>query len=188
MDIRAWKARVEAQRQEKDRFFARDPQSPVPPYTRGAFQGLAYFPPDPAYRFVLQLNEHETKEVIDVIDTTNQTRRFWRWGQFQFEIEGVSCALQVYKSDPDEDRLFVPFRDKTSGDETYGAGRYLDFEPDPHRIADGRWVVDLNEAYNPWCAYSDAYACPLVPPENWLQIPIRAGEKAYEPMHPQTGR
>jgi uncharacterized protein (DUF1684 family) len=95
----------------------------------------------------------------------------------------VSCALQAYKSDPADDRLFVPFRDKTSGDETHGAGRYLDLEPERHLTADGTWILDFNEAYNPWCAYSDAYACPLVPPENWLPVPVWAGEKEYRATH-----
>jgi len=76
-------------------------------------------------------------------------------------------------------RLFIPFRDATSGQETYGAGRYLDLEADQHLTADGKWIVDLNRAYNPWCAYSEDYVCPFVLPENWLEVPIRAGEKSY---------
>ena len=74
---------------------------------------------------------------------------------------------------------WVPFRDKTSGKETYGAGRYLDLEPERQRTAEGKWILDLNRAYNPWCAYSEAYTCPFIPPENWLEVPIRAGEKRY---------
>ena len=92
----------------------------------------------------------------------------------------IKCwTLHAYKSAPDEERLFVPFRDKTSGEETYGAGRYLDLEPDEGLTAGGKWILDLNMAYNPWCAYSEDYACPFVPPENWLDLPIRAGEKNY---------
>jgi len=76
--------------------------------------------------------------------------------------------------------LFVPFRDATSGKETYGAGRYIDLEPEERLNNEGKWVLDLNKAYNPWCAYSDAYICPLVPTENWLKVPVRAGEKDYK--------
>lgn len=179
MDIEAWRARIEAQRREKDWFLGNHPESPLGAGRRKGFSGLAYFPPDPAYRFVLQLHEHETRDVIEVADTANQTRRLLRWGEFRFQIDDVSCVLQAYKSDPADDRMFVPFKDTTSGDETYGAGRYLDLEPYTHGTPDGRWVLDLNDAYNPWCAYSNAYACPVVPPENWLTAPVRAGEKDF---------
>jgi len=73
----------------------------------------------------------------------------------------------------------VPFRDKTSGKESYGAGRYMDLEPEGHLTEDNRWIIDFSEAYNPWCAYSEDYVCPFVPPENWLRVPVRAGEKNY---------
>jgi uncharacterized protein (DUF1684 family) len=86
----------------------------------------------------------------------------------------------VYKSGPREERLFIPFRDGTCGKETYGAGRYLDLEPAEHLTDEGKWIVDFNEAYNPWCAYSEDYACPFVPPENRLRVPVRAGERNYE--------
>lgn len=60
-----------------------------------------------------------------------------------------------------------------------GAGRYIDLKPDRHHTGDGKWIFDFNVAYNPWCAYSEAYACPFVPPENWLKVSIYAGEKNY---------
>ena len=76
-------------------------------------------------------------------------------------------------------KLFIPFRDQTGGKETYGAGRYIDIDPDKHINADGKWILDFNVAYNPWCAYSESYTCPIVPTENWLKVPINAGEKNY---------
>ena len=112
---------------------------------------------------------------MEVADTGGQTRSLWRWGEFRFQVAGQECTLQAYKSDPGEHRLFVPLRDETSGKESYGAGRYLDLEPERHLTEDGRWIVDFNEAYNPWCAY----VCPFVPPENWLRVGLRAGEKSY---------
>ena len=82
----------------------------------------------------------------------------------------------MYASE-DMDELFVPFRDATSGKETYGAGRYLEVEsPGP----DGRVRVDFNAAYNPYCAYNPDWSCPIPPGENWLSVPIRAGEKTFE--------
>jgi hypothetical protein len=88
--------------------------------------------------------------------------------------------LQVYKTISYEDILFVPFRDLTSGKETYGAGRYLDLKAGKDQTPTGKWLLDFNKAYNPWCAYSEDYACPLTPPENWLNVPIYAGEKDYK--------
>ena len=175
-----WEEQIRAEREQKDRFFATHPQSPLPARERRAFGGLGYFPADPSYRFELGLIEHPTKEAIETGDTAGQMRTLWRWGEFRFQIAGQECALQAYKSDADEESLFVPFRDVTSGKETYGAGRYLDLDPERHLTANGKWIVDLNEGYNPWCAYSEDYACPFVPPENWLKVPVRAGEKSYE--------
>jgi uncharacterized protein (DUF1684 family) len=75
--------------------------------------------------------------------------------------------------------LFVPFRDKTNGKETYSAGRYIDLDSDKDCTPDEKWIVDFNRAYNPWCVYSKEYTCPFIPPENWLEIPVKAGEKDY---------
>ena len=175
-----WRAQLEAQRREKDNFFALHLQSPIPMSQRRQFTGLAYFPVDPAYRFELQLHEHQLKEATEVADTGGNVRRLLRWGEFRFELEGQQCTLQAYKDDPEDERLFVPFRDETSGKETYGAGRYLDLEPRRHLTVGDKWVVDFNDAYNPWCAYSEEYVCPFVPPENWLTVPVRAGEKKYQ--------
>ena len=183
MNVDEWKTRVEMERKAKDSFFATHPQSPISSGDRRAFSGLAYYPPDPAYRFELDLHEHAHKDVREVQDTGGNVRQLVRWGEFRFQAAGRRCALQAYKSDPAEGRLFVPFRDETSGKETYGAGRYLDLEPGRHLTEDGRWIVDFNQAYDPWCAYSDGYVCPFVPPENWLGVAIRAGEKGYPLAH-----
>ena len=179
MDSIRWQDRLEAERNQKDEFFAVHPQSPVAASRRQEFRGLDYYPPDWRYRFELQLHEHERKGVLQLEDTGGNMRKWVRWGEFRFEIEGRQYTLQAYKNSPEEERLFVPFRDETSGKETYGAGRYLDLEPERHLTAEDRWVVDFNEAYNPWCAYSKEYVCPLVPAGNWLELPVRAGEKNY---------
>ena len=102
-----------------------------------------------------------------------------RWGEFQFRIGDEKCTLQAYKSEPNENRLFLPFKDDTSGKETYGAGRYLDLNYEKDLTPERIWTLDFNKAYNPWCAYSKNYSCPYVPPENWLNIPILAGEKNF---------
>lgn len=174
-----WRDELREHRERKDESFGEHPSSPVPPDERASFQGLDYFPIDEAYRFKLPLHEHEEKERITVSTSTDGERDYLRWGEFKFEVDGEDVTLQAFKSDPDDERLWVPFRDETTGETTYGAGRYLDLEPDDHRTPDGEWILDLNAAYNPTCAYSDQYECPLPPTENWLDVPIEAGEKAY---------
>ena len=180
-DTDDWAAAVEEQREEKDRFFAEHPQSPLPADHREGFEGLSYYPPDPDWRFVVPLEPFDRPETLAVETSTDGVREYHRVGRFRFERAGEERTLSAYRADPAEDRLWVPFRDATSADETYGAGRYLDLEADEHRTDDGRWVLDFNRAYNPFCAYSDAYECPLVPLENWLDVPVEAGERAYEP-------
>ncbi len=174
-----WEDRLKLKRKEKNRFFRAHPQSPIPFEEREGFKGLGYFPPDADYRFELELHEHETKEKVTMPDTSGNMQEFIRWGEFKFRINGQECCLQAYKSDPQEERLFIPFQDKTSGDQTYQSGRYIDLELEKDRTSQGKWILDFNQAYNPFCAYSDAYVCPLVPPENRLEVAVRAGEKNY---------
>jgi len=179
MEISEWKENLEREREKKDRFFGQHWQSPIPAKERVHFKGLDYFPIDTAYRFELELHEHEEKKVVRMAYTKDQEKDFLRWGEFRFKVGDKGQEIQAYKSDPAEERLFILFRDETSGKETYGAGRYLDLEPEKDQTPDGEWILDFNKAYNPWCVYSETYTCPLVPPENWLEIPINAGEKNY---------
>jgi len=179
VEIHEWKKRLKMEREQKGTFFSIHPQSPIPLEEREKFKGLDYYPPDLDYRFKLKLHEHPKKKTIKMSYTRGEEQQFIRWSEFRFKIDGQQHVLQAYKSNPEEERLFVPFRDTTSGKETYGAGRYLDLEPARDRTDDGKWVLDFNKAYNPWCAYSENYTCPFVPPENWLEVPIHAGEKTY---------
>lgn len=181
MNISEWKTRLRKEREEKNRFCLLDPRSPIPPKQRELLvgRGLRYFPLDPKLRFKLPLYEYEDKQKIGVETTEGGKREFIRWGEFRFEVNRKYCVLHAYKDTWSDDRLWVPFRDETSGKETYGAGRYLDLEPERHLTSDGKWILDFNRAYNPWCAYSEAYTCPFIPPENWLEVPIKAGEKKY---------
>ena len=179
MNIEEWKDNIEQERRNKDIFFGGF-QSPIPFEYQEKFKGLDYYHPDPECRFELEIFEHQDKKTVQIEDTKGNIRDFVRWGEFRFKINGEDCILQGYKGDLQDERLFIPFRDLTSGKETYGAGRYIDLEPYEHKTEEGKWVLDLNKAYNPWCAYSEDYACPFVPPENWLKIPIYAGEKDHK--------
>jgi uncharacterized protein (DUF1684 family) len=180
MRIDAWKAQIEGERREKDGFFGQHWQSPIPSQGRAEFQGLDYYPPNPDLRFEPELYEHEDKKTVRMTYTKGEEQDFVRWGEFRFEIGDEECVLQAYKRDVEEEQLFVPFRDATSGQETYGAGRYIDLDAARDRSADGKWVLDFNRAYNPWCVYSEDYTCPFVPQENQLAVPVCAGEKNYQ--------
>jgi len=172
---------VEAMRREKDHFFKEDAESPIPHALRHEFQSLAYFPADPTHRARARLVRDPSPQRVVLATSKGIPRDMVRVGWFEFEIDGSKQRLAAYKAVPQpghhhEDRsLFVPFRDATSGKETYGAARYLDIEEQPG----DEYRLDFNLAYNPYCAYSDDYVCPFPPRENWLTIPIRAGEKNF---------
>ena len=174
-----WQSALETQRREKDQYFTDHPHSPLPPEERESFDGLEYYPIDDQYRFEVQLEAYEDPETVLVGTSTEGEQEYQRVGQFRFTIDSEEVAIQAYRSSPSEHRLWVPFRDETSGTETYGAGRYLDLEPETHRVND-HWILDFNEAYNPTCAYSPHYECPLPPMENWLDVRIEAGEKDFQ--------
>ena len=172
------------QRREKDYYFQTDPDSPIPSSIRAAFRGLEYFPPDVTYRLHLRLTKLPNPEPVTLATSKGIPRPMIRYGYFEFEIGGTKQRLHAYKAAPqpghhhEDTSLFVPFRDATSGKESYGAARYLDIA----EVPSGEHVVDFNLAYNPYCAYSEDYVCPFPPRENWLSVPIRAGEKTF-PLH-----
>lgn len=174
-----WKERLESERQKKNEFLGRHYQSPIPPKDREDFEGLDYFPLDSGYRFELELHEHDEKKTIKVEDTKGGTQKYIQWGEFRFLLDGEKRTLQAYKADPDEEQLWVPFKDETCGEESYGAGRYLDLGPEDQSDG-GKWILDFNQAYNPFCAFSEDYVCPFIPTENWLEVPVEAGEKDYD--------
>jgi uncharacterized protein (DUF1684 family) len=163
-------------REAKDEFFRDDPRSPLTPEQRAGFTGLSYYPEDPALRIEAELDTAvDPDEEIVMQTTTGGTQVYRRSGKVRFEVDTTPAEITLYAS-PDQEDPFVPFRDATSGKETYGAGRYLEVE----RPQDGRVVVDFNDAYNPYCAYNPEWSCPIPPGENWLAVPIRAGERSFE--------
>ncbi|MFQ5870976.1 MAG: DUF1684 domain-containing protein [Candidatus Geothermarchaeales archaeon] len=169
---------LEQYRREKDKYFAEAPDSPIPPDQRHRFTGLRYFPVDPKCRFFARLIEHDEPQKVSMVTSRGTVDEYLKQGYLKFELEGQTHRLQGYRSlrHHHEESLFVPFRDATSGEETYSSSRYVDV----HMSEEGVYELDFNTAYNPYCAYSDDYTCPLAPQENWLRIPIRAGEKNYK--------
>ena len=171
----AYAKAVEDMRRRKDEVFRHDPNSPIPRHERAAFQGLKYYPVDPAWRAQAPLVRHERPGHVTLQASDGGARHYVNVGWFDLKVGGHELRIQAYEGAGHG--LFIPFRDRTSGKETYGAGRYLEVEPvTPHGEL---YEVDLNLAYSPFCAYDDAFSCPFPPPENWLQVEVRAGERTY---------
>jgi uncharacterized protein (DUF1684 family) len=170
-------AAVEAYRADKDAFFRESPNSPIPVDQREAFTGLPYYPVDPALSLEdLQLRPYtgSEPETFQIPTSDGQLRPAHRAGTFSFEHDGRTMTLTGYTLDGGHSHsIFVPFLDATSGTETYGAGRYLDLEPEE----DGTYWLDFNLAYHPSCVYDPQYSCPLTPAENRLPVRIEAGER-----------
>ncbi|MAT95571.1 MAG: hypothetical protein CL608_00265 [Anaerolineaceae bacterium] len=173
-------------RNEIDQFMEFHPQSPLDETQRENFDGLAYFEPNTALDLIVPVEQFaSTEPMIEMETSTGDVRPYRRWGRITFEVNGEPASLTIY-SDIYGQEFFLPFRDATSGKETYGAGRYLDnHRPGLADLGNGRFKIDFNYSYNPYCAYQSIYSCPLPPRENWLTVPIRAGEKnfAQGPAH-----
>jgi uncharacterized protein (DUF1684 family) len=171
--------RLRANRREKDQFLAEHRQSPIPPEERDDFDGLDYFDPDPEYRVTATVTVHDDPEPLELDTSDDRVVRYLRVATFAFDLDGESRELHAYRrEDDDEEALFVPFRDKTTGQQTYRGGRYMELEPEG-TLADGdEVVVDFNLAYSPFCAFSETFSCPLPPEENWLETTVPAGERA----------
>ncbi len=118
---------------------------------------------------------------------SGQTRTYRKWGEAYFKWGTDSVRLSVYEnikllSNPDyQDYLFLPFTDETNGITTYGGGRYIDLSKKD--TEDGQITIDFNRCYNPWCAFSDGYNCPIPPVENFLPFKVEAGEKKFRGVH-----
>ena len=146
------------------------------------YKGIPYFPPDLAYRVVAPLTPNPTPDSTLILSTRGNRRRALRVGWFDFELNGKRSRLEatrLLEPGVGEEDFSIFFTDATTGKESYKIGRYLDAEPRP----DGLYVLDFNRAYNPACAYSDHYNCPIPPRENRLEVAIRAGEKDPHTSH-----
>jgi uncharacterized protein (DUF1684 family) len=179
-DRRAPQLRLVAFRAGKDRLFAGHPSSPVPESGRRDFPGLAYWRHDPSLRFTARLEPDPNATPPDVpLSGEGPAMPFQRIGSVSFGVGGSEVQLAVYWLNEYAGGIFIPFRDTTSGGETYGGGRYL---WDSAKGADlgstgGELVLDFNYAYHPSCVYDPRWSCPLAPQENWLPVPIPAGER-----------
>ncbi|HEV2141729.1 MAG TPA: DUF1684 domain-containing protein [Candidatus Dormibacteraeota bacterium] len=174
-------------RRGRDELFRTHPQSPIEPEDRATFAGLHYFDADSAFRVPAKLEPGDGSELVIETGGEDGAVRYRRVGRLAFSLGGERCTLTVLSIVQYAGGLFVPFRDTTSGRETYGGGRYLfdtAKDTDAHVLevtpGSSNVVIDFNLAYNASCAYSPRWACPLAPRENYLTVAVRAGEKNYK--------
>lgn len=157
----------------KDALFQSE-DSPLLEEERPGFRGLSYFPYDSTLAFAAALEPVLRADTLRIPTTTGDVRWYVRYGRFSFQLNGRAQQLTVFRPlDPDEPSLFVPFTDPTNRRGTYDGGRYVDLPPPEG----GVYLLDLNYAYSPYCAYNPAYSCPIPPAENRLALPVQAGER-----------
>jgi uncharacterized protein (DUF1684 family) len=167
-------AAVAEGRAQKDESFRNSADSPIPPDKKNELLPLAYYPVDEAYAVPAELEMSPNRSRLQIPTSTGKLRDYERLGTLRFSLKGERMQLTAFTEVGQPiSRLFVPFADATSGEETYAAGRYMELDP----TATGIYVVDFNGAYHPFCYYNEEYDCPFPPAENRLKAPIRAGER-----------
>jgi len=172
-------AEVEQERLEKDEYMRDDPNSPFNYKGPIEFHPLNYFDVDPAWVFKSKLYEYENKDTVSVFGTKGEERKSVRYGYVTINYENQNININVYQGATRSGGVYysIWFTDKTTNNESYGVGRYLDFElvNDPGH----EYEIDFNRAYNPYCSYSPNYSCAIPTKEDYIDIPITAGEKKF---------
>ncbi|MEJ6792452.1 MAG: DUF1684 domain-containing protein [Lacinutrix sp.] len=157
-------------------------KSPLTEKDRKTFRALDFFKFDSAYLVTANFKRVLNETPFEMPTTTDRKPMYVKYGELSFVLNNKECKLNIYqnielvKREGYENHLFLPFIDETNGEESYGGGRYIDTS----RPEGDTMVLNFNEAYNPYCAYSPRYSCPVVPLENSLDVRVEAGVKAYD--------
>ena len=153
------------------------------PLTQKELKDLSFFEADSSFRVSASFQLLPEEPVFEIPTSSGRTKPYRKFALLKFTLDKMDCQLYVYESmllkdDPQyANYLFLPFTDQTNGETSYGGGRYLDL--DKSDFSSDSILVDFNKAYNPWCAYSDGYNCPVPPKENDIPLPIYAGERIF---------
>jgi len=170
---------IEKERKVKDISFRNEEDSPFNHKSKIHFEPLKYYDVDPSFFFQSKLYPYPVKDTIKVFGTKGEERKAVRFGYVTFNYNKKNYKINVYKGSTKTGQEYysIWFTDNTTGDETYGVGRYLDFElnPDPVFI----YTIDFNLAYNPYCSYSPEYSCAIPLKEDHIDLSIKAGEKRF---------
>lgn len=175
-------AEITAYRDSLNTAFQNPEKTPLKPEDFETFSGLNFFPIDLDYYIEARFVRASGAKPFKIPTTTNEFKTYEKYGELHFTLHGKEQVLDVYQShelretEKYRDYLFLPFKDTTNGDETYGGGRYLEMWIPKNDTV----IVDFNKAYNPYCVYNTRYSCPLVPKVNWMEVPVYAGVKDFE--------
>jgi len=167
------------ERKEKDYSLQFDINSPFNRDTTIKFKPLNYYRPDPDFIFKSKLIQYDVQDTVSILGTKGETRPAILLGFLELKKDDKVHKVNVYKSfsRTGEPYYSIWFTDKTTGDESYGVGRYLDFELNEN--SDFVYTIDFNRAYNPYCAYSSLFTCPIPRAEDYIDMEIEAGEKNF---------
>jgi uncharacterized protein (DUF1684 family) len=174
----AYLGRIREARRQKDQTLHTALNSPIPEAQRTTFAGLRYFAPNAGFRVTARLARQPVLLPQPLAMSLGAPESYQRWGTAEFELDGKPQKLTLLQKAGDK-QLFMPFTDPTNGEQTYGAGRYIDV---PLPTAEANEIeLDFNQAYNPYCAYNHDFSCPKPPAENRLTVPVTAGEQTFQP-------
>jgi len=173
-----------AHRKSVDLEFGDTAQSILPDSIALKFEHLNYFEPDEAFKVTCKVKVSSGEE-FDMLTSRGEKKKYRRYGYLKFKLNGKRFKLPIYQSirlmkiDKYKDYIFIPFTDLTSGNQSYGGGRYVETT-----IPKGKtFILDFNYAFNPYCHYTTGYNCSIPPSENFLNVEIKAGEKKYTDDH-----
>lgn len=161
--------------------YANPDESPLTKSDLKKFKALDFYPVDMQYCVTAKLVRTPNEKPFAMPTTTTRKPMYVKYGELHFTLKGKECQLDVFQSldliklDEYKDALFLPFTDLTSGNGSYGGGRYIDLKQPKGTTVN----IDFNTAYNPYCAYNHAYSCPITPKQNDLQVEVKAGVKEY---------
>ena len=170
-----------SERNAKDEEFRTDAASPLDSVSKLSFSGLNYYKPTSEWVVKAKIERYSTPDTIQMRTTTERLPLYIVYGKARFTVKNSEVALTVYRNvglmnKPGyEDYFFIPFTDDSSGEETYGGGRYVDVRFDRGDYL----IIDFNRAYNPYCVYNKKYSCPIPPAENYIPVTVEAGEKSF---------
>jgi uncharacterized protein (DUF1684 family) len=171
-----------AYRQQLNKQYTDPNESPLTKQDSKTFKSLDFYPVDMDYCVVAKLVRTPNEKPFIMPTTGNYKPRYVKYGELYFELKGNRFKLDVFqnldmvKMEEYKDNLFLPFTDLTSGNGSYGGGRYIDLKQPEGDVI----VVDFNRSYNPYCAYNPLYSCPIPPAQNDLQVEVKAGVKEYK--------
>jgi hypothetical protein len=177
-DQTAYIEQIQHEREQKDEFMRNSKESPFAE-KKDSFTALQYYPADASYKVTASLVPVQDKKPVILATNDGKEQHYLEYAFAEFKLDGTNqklLILEMMDMGPVKGKLFLAFGDETSAIETYGAGRYLDVVKTP---GSNSITLDFNLAYNPYCAYTDKFSCPLPPRENLLAVAIRAGEKVY---------